>query len=76
MFLLQTYYFGSDQLERHGYAREFSSRMEAENYARHNVTGNRHTITETPLCCDECGSTKRDIELSGTADPICCETVL
>ena len=26
--------------------------------------------------CDECGSTKRDMELSGIADPICCETVI
>jgi len=76
MFLLQTYHFGSDQLEQRGYAREFSSREDAEDYARHNVTGNRHTIIETPLRCDECGSTKRDTELSGIADPICCEVVL
>lgn len=26
--------------------------------------------------CDECGSTKHDMKLSGIADPICCEVVI
>jgi hypothetical protein len=26
--------------------------------------------------CNECGSTKRDTELSGIDDPICCETII
>lgn len=26
--------------------------------------------------CDECGCTKRDMQLSGISDPICCEVVL
>jgi hypothetical protein len=28
------------------------------------------------FACDECGSSKRDMDLSGIADPICCEVVL
>jgi hypothetical protein len=44
-WILQTFYFGNDQLEHHGFTREFATKEEAETYAQSNLCGGRHTIT-------------------------------
>lgn len=33
-------------------------------------------VNAVPFKCAECGSTKREMQVSGIADPICCEVIL
>lgn len=48
-WILQTFYHGSsDQLEHHGFSREFMTKDEAERYAASNLCGSRYTITFYP----------------------------
>ena len=44
-WVLQTFYYGNDQLEHHGFSREFATKEEAENFAASNSCGSRYTIT-------------------------------
>ena len=44
-YILQTYFHWHETEER-GFSREFDTRADAEEYARQNMCGSRHTITE------------------------------
>jgi hypothetical protein len=49
-YILQTY-FHWNEIEERGFSREFDTLEGAEEYARQNMCGSRHTITESEEVC-------------------------